>query len=463
MTIGSCRAFAASPTRRASAAFLDRLYDDLADELGYRGAPTTPVVRWRAPYSLAAISAEPAAGMARRRRAPGPRRSSPAWPSWVRCSIVGRANPVGPRRRDDVSGDAERSGTQPGPGPTGEPVLIWSVKTDGPIQFNPILVSGVLYVGSDDGHLYALDAMSGARRWAFDAGAPVKGSALSDSGLVAVTDAASVLHVVEASTGRERWRAPGIVEVGSVAGGILYAPGDDNRVRGLDLRSGADRWSWQAPGRVLYVAVVDDVAYVTVEGSVYAVGLPDGVERWHHETAGSEASVATLADDQVYVSTRQGRGEVTALDRTTGARIWQFSDPSGIVISVGAIANGVVYAPSDGAGFFALAASDGSVLWHTPGVNPLRATPIVDGMIFAAIEEPGGLVALRASSGDALWEVGLGRRCRDGRSCPADSPSRRMAWAKSRRMAIGRLRSPARADRPSSRPRHLTHSLSAAF
>ena len=42
------------------------------------------------------------------------------------------------------------------------------------------------------------------------------------------------------------------------------------------------------------MTVVDDVAYVTVEGSIYAVGLPDGVERWHYETAGSEASVATL-------------------------------------------------------------------------------------------------------------------------------------------------------------------------
>ena len=229
-----------------SAAFLDRLYEDLADELGYRGAPTTPVVRWRAPYAS--------------RRSLQNRRL--AWlvaAALLVLGIVAGMAVVGAlldRRPDQIPsglgdvtmyrGDAERSGTQPGPGPTDEPVLIWSAKTDGPIQFNPILVSGVLYVGSDDGHLYALDAMSGARRWAFDAGAPVKGSALSASGLVAVSDAAGILHVVDASTGRERWRAAGIVEVGGVADGILYAPGDDNQVRGFDLRSGADRWSWRS-------------------------------------------------------------------------------------------------------------------------------------------------------------------------------------------------------------------------
>src|SRR5262249_58274121 len=43
--------------------------------------------------------------------------------------------------------------------------LLWRAQTGGPVRSTPALVDGTLYAGSTDGHLYAIDAASGAVRW----------------------------------------------------------------------------------------------------------------------------------------------------------------------------------------------------------------------------------------------------------------------------------------------------------
>lgn len=41
----------------------------------------------------------------------------------------------------------------------------WRFITEGPVRFAPVVGGGVVYFGSDDGHVYALDASSGSLKW----------------------------------------------------------------------------------------------------------------------------------------------------------------------------------------------------------------------------------------------------------------------------------------------------------
>lgn len=391
------------------AAFLDTMYEALAEELGFRRGTSTGAVPARR------LPAPALSGRVRRI----------AWLAAAALLVLGivagavligalfdrRPIPEPPPFNDVTSyrSDAQRSGIQPGPRPSGDPVLIWAAKANGPIQFNPVLASGVLFVGSDDGHLYALDARTGSQRWTFDAGVAIKGSAVAEDGVVAVADANGTLHVVDQATGSERWHADGVIDIGNVAAGILYVPGNDNSVRGFDLQTGADRWSWPAPEPVLYVTVVDDIAYVTAGGTLHAVAIGDGSERWHFQTGGTQASLASVAGDQVFVSTREGPGALTALDRASGSPIWTFPGPRGLIVSLGSIQDGIVYAPTAGGGFLALKAETGEWVWQvrSPG-SVLRSTPIVDGLVFAPVDDPGAIVALRASDGGTVWRQALG-------------------------------------------------------
>ena len=45
--------------------------------------------------------------------------------------------------------------------------LLWTFKTGGAIKSSAAIVAGRVYIGSNDGHVYALDAASGEKVWAF--------------------------------------------------------------------------------------------------------------------------------------------------------------------------------------------------------------------------------------------------------------------------------------------------------
>jgi outer membrane protein assembly factor BamB len=150
----------------------------------------------------------------------------PAWPDQPKMQmdadydpiLVGRTLYVASSRNDGVSAyDAE----------TGE--LRWHFFADGPVRFAPTVWESGLYFGSDDGHLYCLDAQRGTLHWKFRGGPadrnvlgngrlistwPVRGAPVVRDGTVYF--GASIwpfmgifLHALDARTGRVKWTNDG--------------------------------------------------------------------------------------------------------------------------------------------------------------------------------------------------------------------------------------------------------------
>src|SRR3569832_2277889 len=64
-------------------------------------------------------------------------------------------------------GDAARTGVYPTAGPLQLTGTKWTFKTDGTIIGSPVIASGVVYIGSTDGNLYAVDQETGKQKWKF--------------------------------------------------------------------------------------------------------------------------------------------------------------------------------------------------------------------------------------------------------------------------------------------------------
>ena len=311
--------------------------------------------------------------------------------------------------------DAARSSVHPGPGPVSEPVLIWSRKAGASIEFHPVLAEGVLYVGSDDGHVYALDAKTGAERWpAFDAGAEVQFASVVAGGLLVVATADGVLHAIETESGVERWRQENVADVGLAVDDTVYVSGTHDAAHGFDLATGQERWSWSAPAAVERLTVVDETAYITVAGGfLYAISLSDGSQAWPPvKTISDEAGFALVTPDTLVMSTIQTVGEpvgeISFIDRATGQVRWRYRTTSGRQITASAVRDGIVYAPTQGDGTYAFRIADGSQIWHevVPGDVGTPASLAGD-VLYEPSVEPNGIVALRASDGETLWTVPL--------------------------------------------------------
>jgi hypothetical protein len=141
--------------------------------------------------------------------------------------------------------DLAHTGYSTSTAPTSNHIL-WTFTTGGAVETSPAVVDGIVYFGSDDGYVYAVDAAKGNLIWNYSTGGPVHSSPAVADGVVFVgSDNPSNSHIKD--------------------GHNIYA---------LDAKTGAILWTYTTGGDVYSSpAVAYGVVYVgSNDGKVYAIG-----------------------------------------------------------------------------------------------------------------------------------------------------------------------------------------------
>jgi outer membrane protein assembly factor BamB len=227
--------------------------------------------------------------------------------------------------------------------------ILWQVTT-GVVESSPLLVGNLLYFGSWDHRLYALDVRTHKVRWTFEADDELNSSAAYAGGNVYIGSDGGSVYAVDARTGKLRWRAqsyshfPGGREyfyaTPAVAYGRVYIGNTDGTVYAFGASSGRLLWAKHA-GTYVYTgaAVWRKTVYVgSYDGHVYAFDAATGDLRWKHEAASSIHGAPSIVDGLIYFATcgtcghrgsryaKQGPRGTFALDARTGKRVWSFPD-----------------------------------------------------------------------------------------------------------------------------------------
>jgi outer membrane protein assembly factor BamB len=218
----------------------------------------------------------------------------------------------------------------------GAGVPLWSFATAGsPIESSPLVVDGVVYVGTWAGVLYAVDAATGRERWRFQAPDDIKGSAALANGLIVVGDYSGNVHALDPATGAERWTYTGGARfyAGPAVSGDTIVIGDvGGAVVALDARDGSELWRRSTDGSYVYstAAIADGAAYIgSYNGSFQALDLDDGSVRWSFDVGGRISGSATVVDGVVYVARLYAPGQsrrTYGLDTATGAVRYETDD-----------------------------------------------------------------------------------------------------------------------------------------
>ena len=109
------------------------------------------------------------------------------------------------------------------------------------------MANGVVYVGSDDHNVYALNASTGAKLWSYTTGALVSSSPAVANGVVYVGSWDRNVYALNASTGAKLWSYTTGELVDSspaVANGVVYVGSYDHNVYALNANTGALLWSY---------------------------------------------------------------------------------------------------------------------------------------------------------------------------------------------------------------------------
>jgi len=131
---------------------------------------------------------------------------------------------------------------------------------------SPAVVNGVVYVGSNDHNVYALNASTGAKLWSFATGNIVRSSPAVANGVVYVGSGDDNVYALNATTGAKVWAfatGDAVNSSPAVANGVVYIGSDDGNLYALNASTGAKLWSI-ATGNPLYSppVIVDGVVYI---------------------------------------------------------------------------------------------------------------------------------------------------------------------------------------------------------
>ena len=124
--------------------------------------------------------------------------------------------------------NSARTGVFPSDGPTTLSESVWTFKTDvGNVGFvsSPAIADGVVYVGSGDGRLYALDAGTGQEKWSFNTEGEVVSSPTIAGRVVYVGSNDGRLYALDVETGQEKWRfktGGPVASSPAIAGRVVY-------------------------------------------------------------------------------------------------------------------------------------------------------------------------------------------------------------------------------------------------
>ena len=75
-----------------------------------------------------------------------------------------------------------------------------------PIEASPVVIDGIIYVGSQSGEFYAIELASGELKWTFEAEGPISAPGAAFDGTVFLGDTYGFVYALNGETGEELWR-----------------------------------------------------------------------------------------------------------------------------------------------------------------------------------------------------------------------------------------------------------------
>ncbi|WP_331766856.1 PQQ-binding-like beta-propeller repeat protein [Embleya sp. NBC_00896] len=266
----------------------------------------------------------------------------------------------------------------------------WSYPTGGGVNSAPAVVGGVVYIGSGDKNVYALDAATGAKKWSYPTGDEVTSSPVVVNGVVYIGGVDRNVYALDAATGTKKWSytTGRVYSSPAVVDGVVYVGSNESRVYALDAVNGVEKWSYRG-GRGFNTSpeVVGGVVYIGSEdSSVYALDAVTGGQKWSYTTGREVSSSPAVVGGVVYIGSEDY--SVYALDAATGAKKWSYPTGDKVLLSSPAVVGGVVYVGSDDKNVYALDAATGAKKWSYPTGDKVQSSPaVVDGVVYVGSDD----------------------------------------------------------------------------
>jgi len=326
-----------------------------------------------------------------------------------------------------------------------KPALIWQFKTKDAIKSSPVVADGTVFIGSNDGNLYALELATGKQRWAYQVGQKKPNSApeaieappMVHEGTVYVGASDFLLYAIDAKTGKLRWRYETEGEILGSANWFKAPDGKstwilvgsyDNKLHCIDAGTGKKVWAYETDNYINGAPSIDDgrIAFGGCDGYVHVVKAKDGTKEAEIEIESYIAGTMALRNGYAYTGHMGNRfvsvdlqrrkmkwkyrskefayyaspavtekyavigsrdKRLHCVERDTGNSVWQFRTQGEVDSSPVICGDRVVVGSGDGR-LYMVGLTDGEMIWNYEIGQPVSGSPaVVDGRILIGAED----------------------------------------------------------------------------
>ena len=289
----------------------------------------------------------------------------------------------------------------------------WKFKTSDSIEAAVAIVDGVVYAGSFDEHLYALDLATGQEKWKVKIGA-IKAAPSYKDGSIYVGTEDGVFFRLDAANGKARWKFDTEAEITSSANfvGDRVLFGASNSILYCLSADGKPLWKFKIEGGPVNGSptVVGKRTFVGgCDSKLHIIDVDSGKEVTAVDLGGQTGATAAVADDQVFIGTMQP-GNVQAVNWKKAEVQWIFEPKrAGEFLSSPAVTDKLVIVGGRDKRVYALDRGKGQPVWEFPAGKRVDASPVVAGERVYVGALDGNLHVLDLATGKEQRKFELGR------------------------------------------------------
>ena len=301
---------------------------------------------------------------------------------------------------------------------------LWVWKAGSLLEFQPILVNGVLYVVPYNGRAGAIDAKTGKTLWRARTGSLSASSPAWDAGRVFIVSLSGRITCLDAKTGKPVWarHLPSRSESSPVViNHVVYFGSENGTVYALRAKDGSRVWTYHAAGAVKAgLAYKAGILYFgDYSGTMTAVRARDGHRVWSTATSGKLFqqsgqfySTPAVAYGRVFVGNTDGF--VYSFAAHTGQLAWRYSTGA-YVYSAPAVGPGpggtpTVFIGSYDQSFYAFDARSGRVLWAYHSKGRISGAPTLIGhVVYFSSLDSHSTSGLDVASGKRIFKRSTGK------------------------------------------------------
>jgi outer membrane protein assembly factor BamB/tRNA A-37 threonylcarbamoyl transferase component Bud32 len=262
--------------------------------------------------------------------------------------------------------------------------LVWKYQTDGGIVSRPAIMDDIVFVGSEDNRLHVLSARSGSLLWTYYTKGPVRSSPFIAHGHIFIGSDDMSLHAININGGRGIWQIETIAEIRStpyVTQDEVYVGNESGEFYCMDFRGGI-KWRYKAKRAITSSATVAEglVIFCSLDSHIYALDAKSGYLVWRFKMDKGSISSPCVADGLVFAGAIDGN--IYCVNINSAKETWRFQTEGQVTGSPIVLDDGLYCGSVDG-NLYCLDHQTGQLQWKFKTIQPITATPAAHGdMIF---------------------------------------------------------------------------------